>query len=351
MENKIVREKRDSDIFAIIAGILCSLSISVYVERFSLFASSFEKLEGQMVGTIIKSIVALLLGIGVLAAIIVMMFKAKKTVGIIIVLGISVLVKFITLIISDTTSMGRIFNLFPEIAIIIYIVICTQKKKAFSEKQLKQLIALPVILIALAFITCLSEYFTEIDDLDNMLYLLSSMFYLIANIFMFLWYSPFNVQEEELTDEEKKLGYVKLYKHILYLLFTFGIWELVWIYRTTDKLNQYFDDETSKRDPVKKLLLCMFVPFYYIYWTYKTAKLVDELSYRQERYESIQTACVVLSIFIRFVSSIILQNTLNCIISDMIINKKDKDETQDSVEQLFGEDISQEDSIDNESIQ
>lgn len=348
MENKIVREKRDGDIFAIIAGIFCSITISVYVERFSLFVSSFKNLEGQLSVMMIKSIIAVLIGIGALAAVAVMMFKAKKTVGIMIVLGVSVFVKLAVLIICDLMSLGQIFNLFPEIAIIIYIAVCTQKKKVYSEKQRKQLIALPVILISLSFITSLIEYLTEIDDTDKMLYSIASMFYLIGNVFMFLWYSPFNIQEDELTDEEKKLGYVKLYKHILYLLFTFGIWELVWIYRTTDKLNQYFDDEAHRRDPVKKLLLCMFIPFYYIYWTYKSATMVDELSARQGRQESIKTACVVLSIFVRFVSPIIMQNTLNCIISDMIINKKEENEPEDSAEQLFGDDNSEEANADNE---
>lgn len=341
MENKIEREKRDSDLFAIIAGIFCSISISVHVERFSLFASSLKGLEGQLSLIAIKSMIAVLLGIGAMASVAVMMFKGKKSVGIIIVLSISVLVKLAEFFICDLRSMGQIFNLFPEIAIIIYIAVCTQKKKVYSEKQLKQLIALPVILISLSFITSLIEYLVEIDKLDNMLYSIASMFYLIGNVFMFLWYSPFNVKEQELTDEEKKSGYVKLYKHILYLLFTFGIWELVWIYRTTDKLNQYFDDESRKRDPVKKLLLCMFIPFYYIYWTYKSAEMVDELSARQGRQDSIKTACVVLSIFVRFVSAIIMQNSLNCTISDMIRNKNDEESTLDPVEQIFGEDNSE----------
>ena len=31
------------------------------------------------------------------------------------------------------------------------------------------------------------------------------------------------------------------------------------------------------RNPTKKLLLCLFIPFYIIYWTYKTGQRVDKM--------------------------------------------------------------------------
>ena len=43
------------------------------------------------------------------------------------------------------------------------------------------------------------------------------------------------------------------------MLFTLGIWQLIWIYRTTVTLNDLEDE--PPRNPVTKLLLAFFVPF------------------------------------------------------------------------------------------
>ena len=64
--------------------------------------------------------------------------------------------------------------------------------------------------------------------------------------------------------------------HVLLFLFTCGIWSLVWIYKVTRYLNCF--DNNSYREPINKLLLCMFVPFYSIYWFYVTGKRIDEIN-------------------------------------------------------------------------
>ena len=55
-------------------------------------------------------------------------------------------------------------------------------------------------------------------------------------------------------------AYCGIGKLILLSIFTLGIWSLIWIHRTTKFLNQAPDAEYH--NPTKKLLLCMFVPFY-----------------------------------------------------------------------------------------
>ena len=59
-------------------------------------------------------------------------------------------------------------------------------------------------------------------------------------------------------------GYISMGMHIALLLLTGGIWMYIWVYRTTKLLNCVEDEEY--RNPTTKLLLCMFVPFYFIYW-------------------------------------------------------------------------------------
>ena len=100
-------------------------------------------------------------------------------------------------------------------------------------------------------------------------------------------------------------------KHVLLLLFTFLIWYFIWIYRTTKHLNALRDE--PPRNPTTKLLLCMFVPFYAVYWAYKSGQRADRLAAQRGIPSNISAACLVCAIFIPFVMAIILQNKINAI--------------------------------------
>lgn len=108
-------------------------------------------------------------------------------------------------------------------------------------------------------------------------------------------------------------GYCDLITHILLLLFTFGIWQYIWIYKTTSYLNNTPDEEY--RNPTTKLLLCMFVPFYYIYWIYKSAQRIDKLAVSRSQQSDISLLCLILSIFISVVAPIIMQDKINNIVT------------------------------------
>ena len=108
-------------------------------------------------------------------------------------------------------------------------------------------------------------------------------------------------------------GYIDMVKHVLLLLFTFGIWLLIWIYRTTEYTNRVRDEE--RRDPTGKLLLCMFVPFYLIYWTYKTAQRIDKLSVERGLPGDSATLMLVLEIVFSILPPIMMQDKINKIAS------------------------------------
>ena len=107
--------------------------------------------------------------------------------------------------------------------------------------------------------------------------------------------------------------YCGLVKHILLLLFTCGIWLYIWIYRVTGYLNKV--QGSQYRNPTTKLLLCMFVPFYYIYWTYKTAQLTDQLAREKGLASDLSTLCLILSILVGIIPPILLQDKLNNIVA------------------------------------
>ena len=106
--------------------------------------------------------------------------------------------------------------------------------------------------------------------------------------------------------------YCDLVKHILLLLFTFGIWYFVWIYRMTGYLNCVEDE--PPRDPTKKLLLCIFVPFYSIYWVYRSAQRIDKLAAEKGVASDLSTLCLILAIFVGIIPPILMQEKINTII-------------------------------------
>ena len=81
--------------------------------------------------------------------------------------------------------------------------------------------------------------------------------------------------------------------------------------RTTKHLNALRDE--PPRNPTTKLLLCMFVPFYAVYWAYKSGQRADRLAAQRGIPSNISAACLVCAIFIPFVMAIILQNKINAI--------------------------------------
>lgn len=108
-------------------------------------------------------------------------------------------------------------------------------------------------------------------------------------------------------------GYFSMAAHVLLLLFGFGIWQYIWVYRTTKYLNRAPGME--QRNPTTKLLLCMFVPFYYIYWVYQSAKRIDALSNSRGIPSDSATLCLILQIFIGIVPPILMQSKINTLAS------------------------------------
>lgn len=106
-------------------------------------------------------------------------------------------------------------------------------------------------------------------------------------------------------------AYCSMVKHVFLLLFTFGIWYYIWIYRTTCYLNQVEDE--PPRNPTAKLLLCMFVPFYAIYWIYKSAQRLDKLSVSRGIPSDLSTLCLILAIFVGVIPPILMQDRINAL--------------------------------------
>jgi len=117
-------------------------------------------------------------------------------------------------------------------------------------------------------------------------------------------------KEVSALDPTMQIG---IFGHVLLLLFTCGIWHMIWIYRVTRYLNCVPGEEY--RNPATKLLLCMFVPFYSIYWVYKSAQRIDKLAANHDVVADLAVACLILEIFVSLIPPILMQDKINKIVS------------------------------------
>ena len=128
--------------------------------------------------------------------------------------------------------------------------------------------------------------------------------------------------------------YCGMAKHVLLLLFTFGIWYLIWIYRMTNYTNAVENEEY--RDPTKKLLLCMFIPLYSIYWTYKTGQRVDKMAAAKGISSDMATLCLILAIFVPIIPPILLQDKMNNIVRTNNTQPVSRQEKETVNKETFG---------------
>ena len=126
-------------------------------------------------------------------------------------------------------------------------------------------------------------------------------------------------RDGELSDKTAENGYIHLDVHAALLALIDVIWPAIWIYKTTKFLNNAKTGDY--RNPTKKLLLCLFVPFYLVYWVYQSAKRIEILALRKGRRIYIAGNCVALTIFFGMFSSLLMQREINGI-SEKALSRK-----------------------------
>jgi hypothetical protein len=137
-----------------------------------------------------------------------------------------------------------------------------------------------------------------------------------------LWiYDPFKSEKKNTYSNLTSDYYISLGKHICLLIFTFGIWQMIWVYKQTQFTNNAKGEE--ERNPTTKLLLYLFIPFYSIYWTYKTAQRIDIIAKDNGCNSDLSTVCLILAIFIGIIPPILMQDKVNEIIKKLSTKSED----------------------------
>ena len=102
--------------------------------------------------------------------------------------------------------------------------------------------------------------------------------------------------------------YCSAAKLLFLTLITLGIWMLVWIYRTTAALSPY--EDRHPRKPWLEVICCLLLPFYVVYWLYKSAQLAA-LAADGEEDRHFSTLCLVLGALLTPVAMLLVQDKLN----------------------------------------
>ena len=178
-------------------------------------------------------------------------------------------------------------------------------------------------------------YWTVYDIIEGEIYFycldhIINLIYTIALFNIAAWLKDPYTKETHNTvsiETETEEAYCGLGKHILLLLFTFGIWNLIWTYRTTKYLNKA--PNAQYYNPTSKLLLCIFIPFYSIYWYYRHGQRIDAFSKSKGLNGSdMATLCLILGIFIPIVACILMQDKINTLCTVKLENKEKQKENQ-----------------------
>lgn len=219
---------------------------------------------------------------------------------------------------DDTLDCAVAICLILAQTILFIILLCNTipalEKKAMAINEVLWFV--PAFLMLIGYIINIFNYYTIINYfIGNIMNLLQVIIALCIGIWINSIYPKPEVKKgsdnysSSIAPDEFYCG---MAKHVLLLLFTFGIWYLIWIYRMTNYTNAVENEEY--RDPTKKLLLCMFIPFYSIYWTYKTAQRIDKMATTNGISSDMTTLCLILAIFVPIIPPILMQDKMNNIV-------------------------------------
>lgn len=215
----------------------------------------------------------------------------------------------------DLSALGSAVTLFPAtVGVLALSTLGLKNPKicAYEDILKKAFYALFAVSAAWESWICISTFFNSPGGVEfYYVRYVGSIFALVAIYLLGKWILSPYAEESEKTDSETCADefYVSLGKHICLLLFTFGVWMLMWTHKVTRYTNRAGGEEY--RNPTNKLLLCMFVPFYSIYWTYKTAQRIDKIAKDSGLTSDLGSICLILAIFVPFVPPILMQEKIN----------------------------------------
>lgn len=211
-------------------------------------------------------------------------------------------------------SVGNVLNnLIKCVALIITCVVAFEIYETDNKKIVKynQRSKFGVVFIVIGAVICgfwrlLTYGYVYKENRTLIVFLVGITVVIVGLIFTAPVFTCFNLKDFKIKNPTInnyiKTSYINIGAHILLLILTFGVWQLIWVYKTTKR----FDNSADKA--MTTVLLFLFVPFYYIYWFYKHGQYIDE---QMQNKGNTALECLLFSIFIPIVAYIILQDRIN----------------------------------------
>ncbi len=112
-------------------------------------------------------------------------------------------------------------------------------------------------------------------------------------------------------------GYTGIVKLVILSIVTFGIYVYIWIHRIAGYTGRRSAQGPQCSQGVQ-VVLCLFVPFYIIYWIYKQCKAIEDIRLRTIRTgsEDLSLICLLLSIFgFGIVAYALMQDQVNKLVN------------------------------------
>lgn len=118
-----------------------------------------------------------------------------------------------------------------------------------------------------------------------------------------------DVSDAQAKLRAKEYNYTEMWVHVLLTFFLSIFWIPIWVYKTTKAVNKL--DHSAERTPTGAMLLYMFIPFYWVFWQYTIANMLDD--HASKHGENVDNGAIVLvfAFFLPIVNIFLIQHRLN----------------------------------------
>ncbi|MBP5773332.1 MAG: DUF4234 domain-containing protein [Eubacterium sp.] len=185
-----------------------------------------------------------------------------------------------------------IISFIAVIVALVFLLICIKKRQSTNSKTsfaIPLFIFIGYFVISVVYFIILIAFDFKYSMMQSVTTILISASWVYFTIYLETRpkvTADYIKQSEEVRDSQfsaslkdnKDYGFMNtgIVLHFFLTIITCGIWNYIGIFKLTRYLSSM--NKEYYRDPVTKLLLCMFVPFYSYYWYYKSGVIVDKLN-------------------------------------------------------------------------
>lgn len=211
----------------------------------------------------------------------------------------------------QTMSFGVGYIAFCLMAAILF------REDGYKKKRSENLGLAGIQLLALA--TALSTLYVVIGmvlvppgEVITAIYVYGYVVLDVTGLALLPWMAYYT-SKKPLGSLKLKRGYIGIAKHILLTSVATLVWHYIWVYRTSEYLNDR--TEGKKAGAKEQLIKYILVPFYYIHWFNKHGRVISEIEKQDgEEIGKLNKGMTVFACLMPFVASVVMQNRINAIV-------------------------------------